>query len=61
MDIYVWTNALTNKRYIGFAVYSFNMLKNYISYLETETKDSIIYKVLLKYSYLCETIYDWNM
>ena len=53
--IYMWTNNLTNKSYIGSAIDLSNRLKNYynVSYLERETKtnNSMIYKALLKYGY----------
>jgi hypothetical protein len=53
--IYMWTNILVNKRYIGSAVDLSNRLKNYynISYLKREikTNNSMIYKALLKYGY----------
>jgi GIY-YIG catalytic domain len=53
--IYMWTNNLTNKSYIGSAIDFSNRFKNSynISYLERETKtnNSMIYKALLKYGY----------
>jgi len=53
--IYMWTNLITNKSYVGSAINLSKRLKNYynISYLERETKtnNSMIYRALLKYGY----------
>lgn len=55
IGIYMWTNKVTNKSYIGSAKNISNRLKNYynISYLQAETikNKSIIYRSLLKYGY----------
>jgi group I intron endonuclease len=51
----MWTNVLTNKRYIGSTVDLSNRLKNYynLSYLgrKIKTNNSMIHKALLKHGY----------
>nr|YP_010303541.1 GIY endonuclease [Purpureocillium takamizusanense]UNI92570.1 GIY endonuclease [Purpureocillium takamizusanense] len=54
--IYLWTNIISDKKYIGSSVNLSRRLKDYFnkSYLQLELKknNSIIYKALLKYNYI---------
>lgn len=51
--IYLWTNKINGKRYIGSAVDLSNRLRNYFntSYLEDRTDIMIIYKALLAHGF----------
>lgn len=53
--IYLWTNLISNNKYVGSSVNLSRRLKDYFnkSYLESELKknNSLIYKALLKYGY----------
>ena len=54
--IYLWTNIISNKKYIGSSVNLSRRLKDYFNkyYLESELKknNSLIYKALLKHGYV---------
>lgn len=51
--IYLWTNKINGKRYIGSAVDLSNRLRNYFntSYLEDRKDIMIIYKALLAHGF----------
>lgn len=53
--LYIWTNNISGKSYVGSAVNLTRRLRNYLSLahlnLELKTKNSLIYKALIKYNY----------
>lgn len=54
--IYLWTNTISNKKYIGSSTNLVRRLRSYFSRahlkLELKTNNSLIYKALLKYDYV---------